>query len=66
MIGGLRHFGDVMEELPPSPLEVFWTTDYIPRWQLAIYVLWLLAVIALWPVAKAYFAWQNRQDRKSA
>jgi hypothetical protein len=54
---------ELIDELPPSPLEVFWTTDYIPRWQLVIYVLWLLAVIALWPIAKAYF---DRQNRKSA
>jgi hypothetical protein len=50
-----------MDELPPSPLDVFWTTDYIPRWQLTVFLLWLVAVMIMWPFLKAYF---NLQDRR--
>lgn len=54
-----------MDELPPSPLDVFWTTDYIPRWQLMIYVLWLLAVIIMWPLIKTYLNLQDARRRRA-
>lgn len=54
-----------MDKLPPSPLDLFWTTDYIPRWQLMLCVLWLLAVIIMWPLIKAYFNLQDWRRKRA-